>query len=62
MAKGGNLFSIPGTKRIKYLEENVSALNYILTKEELEEIDNIAPKDVAAGTRYTEAGMKIVNV
>ncbi|MEO7988462.1 MAG: aldo/keto reductase [Chryseolinea sp.] len=62
IVQGDNLFPIPGTKRFKYLEENIGALNLILTKEELKEIDTIAPKNVAAGTRYTEAGMKIVNV
>ena len=60
--QGDNLFPIPGTKRMKYLEENVGALNFTLTKEDFKEIDMIAPKDVAAGTRYTEVGMKIVNV
>lgn len=62
IAQGDNLFSIPGTKHIKYLEENIGALSVTFTKEEMIEIDTIAPKDVAAGTRYTEAGMKIVNV
>ncbi len=62
VAQGDNLFPIPGTKRMEYLEENVAALNFTLTKEELKEIDKLLPKDVAAGTRYTEAGMKIVNV
>lgn len=61
IAQGNFIFPIPGTKRIKYLEENVGALNVDFTKEELREIDAIAPKDVAAGTRYAEGGMKIVN-
>ena len=62
IAQGKHLFPIPGTKRIKYLEENIGALSVTFTKEEMIEIDTIAPKDVAAGARYTEAGMKIVNV
>jgi aryl-alcohol dehydrogenase-like predicted oxidoreductase len=61
IAQGDFIFPIPGTKRIKYLEENVGALNVTFTKEELKEIDAIAPKNVAAGTRYAEGGMKIVN-
>jgi aryl-alcohol dehydrogenase-like predicted oxidoreductase len=61
IAQGDFIFPIPGTKRIKYLEENVGALNVNFTKEELKEIDAIAPKNVAAGTRYAEGGMKIVN-
>jgi aryl-alcohol dehydrogenase-like predicted oxidoreductase len=61
MAQGDFIFPIPGTKRLKYLEENVGAINVTLTEQELEEIDSIAPKDVAAGTRYAEGGMKFVN-
>jgi aryl-alcohol dehydrogenase-like predicted oxidoreductase len=61
IAQGDFIFPIPGTKRIKYLEENVGALNINFTKEELKEIDAIAPKDIAAGTRYAEGGMKTVN-
>jgi aryl-alcohol dehydrogenase-like predicted oxidoreductase len=61
MAQGDFIFPIPGTKRLKYLEENVAARQVTFTKEELNEIDAIAPKDAAAGTRYSEGGMKIVN-
>jgi aryl-alcohol dehydrogenase-like predicted oxidoreductase len=61
MAQGDHLFPIPGTKRMKYLEENVGALNVTFTKNELEEINQISPKGVATGTRYTEGGMKLVN-
>ena len=61
IAQGDYIFPIPGTKRLTYLEENVGALNVSFTKKELEEIDAIAPKDIAAGTRYSEGGMKIVN-
>ncbi len=61
MAQGSDMFPIPGTKRLKYLEENVGALNVKFTANELKELDQIAPKDVAAGTRYAEAGMKSLN-
>ena len=61
MAQGEHVFPIPGTKRMKYLEENVGALNVKFTKEELAEIDSIAPKGVAAGLRYVEGAMKLVN-
>jgi aryl-alcohol dehydrogenase-like predicted oxidoreductase len=61
MEQGDHIFPIPGTKRIKYLEENVGALNVNFTKEELAEIDSIAPKGAAAGTRYPEASMKVLN-
>ena len=61
MAQGEHIFPIPGTKRIKYLEENAGALSISLSKEELETINRIAPKNSAAGLRYPEQGMKIVN-
>src|SRR5271170_5484956 len=57
LAQGDHIFPIPGTKRIKYLEENIGALNVQLSNEELEEIDNIAPKNIAAGTRYPQQMM-----
>jgi diketogulonate reductase-like aldo/keto reductase len=53
--------AIPGTKRRKYLEENVGATHMRLTREDLAEIDKIAPKGVAAGDRYPEAAMAAVN-
>lgn len=61
MAQGDHIFPIPGTKRMKYLEENAGALKVTFTKNELEEINQISPKGVATGTRYTEGGMKLVN-
>lgn len=61
MAQNDNIFPIPGTKRIKYLEENAGAVNIKLTAEELAEIDSIAPKGVAIGLRYPEAIMGSVN-
>ena len=61
MAQGDNIFPIPGTKRIKYLEENVGALNVMLTEKDLNEINEIAPKNAAAGLRYPEAMMGSVN-
>jgi aryl-alcohol dehydrogenase-like predicted oxidoreductase len=61
MAQGDFIFPIPGTKRIKYLEENVGAANISLTSKELEQIEEIFPKDAAAGSRYSEAGMKSLN-
>jgi len=61
LAQGEDIVPIPGTKRRKYLEENVAALEVKLTPEDLRRIDEIAPKNVAAGTRYPEAGMAAVN-
>jgi aryl-alcohol dehydrogenase-like predicted oxidoreductase len=61
LAQGEDIVPIPGTKHRKYLEENVRALEVELTPADLEELDEIAPKGVAAGARYHEAGMKTVN-
>jgi aryl-alcohol dehydrogenase-like predicted oxidoreductase len=61
LAQGDFVFPIPGTKKIKYLEENAGSLNVQLTIDELEEIDTIAPKNVAAGMRYPENFMSSVN-
>ena len=61
LAQGQDIVPIPGTKRRKYLEENVAALDVEITAADLRRIDEIAPKGVAAGTRYPEAGMAAVN-
>ena len=61
LAQGEDIVPIPGTKRRKYLEENVGALEVQLTAEDLRRIDEIAPKGIAAGDRYPEAAMKAVN-
>ena len=59
--QGDDVVPIPGTKRVKYLEENVAAIEVTLSDAELRRIDAIAPKGIAAGTRYPEAGMATVN-
>ncbi len=61
LAQGEDIVPIPGTKRRKYLEENVVALEVKLTPEDLRRINEIAPKGAAAGTRYPETGMAAVN-
>jgi aryl-alcohol dehydrogenase-like predicted oxidoreductase len=61
LAQGQDVVPIPGTKRVKYLEENVGALDVQLTPEDLRRIAEIAPQGVAAGTRYPEGGMATVN-
>jgi aryl-alcohol dehydrogenase-like predicted oxidoreductase len=52
---------IPGTKRRKYLEENVGALRVQLTAADLARIDEIVPPGAAAGPRYPEQMMRFVN-
>jgi len=61
LAQGPDVVPIPGTKRRKYLQENVGALDVDLTSEDLERIDEVAPKDAFAGSRYPEAMMKLLN-
>jgi aryl-alcohol dehydrogenase-like predicted oxidoreductase len=61
MAQGDFIFPIPGTKRIKYLEENAGAINIHFTKEELIQIDAFFPKDAAVGLRYPEQMMASIN-
>ncbi|SHJ00150.1 Predicted oxidoreductase [Aureimonas altamirensis DSM 21988] len=62
LAQGEDIVPIPGTRRIPYLEENIGAESIVLTREEVEEIDDIFPADAAAGARYADAGMKTVNL
>jgi aryl-alcohol dehydrogenase-like predicted oxidoreductase len=52
--QGEDIVPIPGTKRRKYLEENVAALGITLTDEELKRIDEAAPKGAASGERYSD--------
>jgi len=60
LAQGDDVVPIPGTKRRSYLEENLAALDVVLTPEDLARIDAAAPKGAAAGLRYPEAMMKSV--
>jgi aryl-alcohol dehydrogenase-like predicted oxidoreductase len=61
LAQGQDIVPIPGTKRVKYLEQNAAATEIILSQEELAAIEDVFPKDAAAGLRYTEEMMKTVN-
>jgi aryl-alcohol dehydrogenase-like predicted oxidoreductase len=61
LAQGGGIVPIPGTKRRKYLEENVAALDVRLTREDLKRIDEVAPKGAAAGARYPQAMMGLLS-
>ena len=61
LAQDKNIVPIPGTKRRKYLEENVSAIGVKLSEDDLRRIDEIFPTGAAAGLRYPEHMMSIVN-
>lgn len=59
--QGDDIIPIPGTKRIKYLEENIAAINIELSSSDLETIDFILKKYPNTGERYNEGSMKLVN-
>jgi aryl-alcohol dehydrogenase-like predicted oxidoreductase len=61
LARGKDIVPIPGTKRRKYLEENVAGLNVRLTADDLRRIDEVFPAGAAAGLRYPEQVMALVN-
>jgi len=61
LAQGEDIVPIPGTKRRKYLEDNVGALNVQLTPEDLRRLEEVFPHGAAAGLRYPENMMKVVN-
>jgi aryl-alcohol dehydrogenase-like predicted oxidoreductase len=54
LAQGEDIVPIPGTKHVKFLEENVRAVEIRLTREELRRIDEVAPIGAAVGDRYAD--------
>ena len=61
LAQGEHTVPIPGTKRVKYLEENVAALDVRLTPEELKRIGAALPRGVAQGNRQPPGAMELLN-
>jgi aryl-alcohol dehydrogenase-like predicted oxidoreductase len=61
LARGEDVVPIPGTKRVKYLDENLGALSVRLTGEDLARIDAVLPAGAAAGERYQPQAMQAVN-
>lgn len=61
LSRGNDIVPIPGTKRRKYLAENIGALALTLTAEDLRRIDEVFPLGVAAGDRYPPAALTAVN-
>jgi len=61
LARGRDIFPIPGTKRVHRLEENVGALEVSLAPEEISRLDAAFPVGAAAGNRYPEPAMKAVH-
>jgi aryl-alcohol dehydrogenase-like predicted oxidoreductase len=62
LAQGDDVVPIPGTKQIRYLEENIAALDFELTAEDLAKLDEAFPPGVATGDRYPEKGMASLDV
>jgi len=61
ISRGEDVVPIPGTKRRKYLESNVAAVDVVLPPDALAELDAAFPPGAASGTRYPEAMMGSVN-
>ncbi len=62
LAQGEDIVPIPGTTRRAHLEENIVALELKLSPDDLARINEVAPKGITAGERYSEAAMKVVNL
>ena len=61
LAQGDDIVPIPGTRHPERLEENVAALDVVLSENDLRRIDAAAPKGATAGDRYPEGGMRTIN-
>ena len=61
LAQGEDMAPIPGTTKIKHLEENAAAADIVLTEEELSELCDLFPPGAAAGDRYFEGGMQMID-
>jgi len=62
LAQGDDIVPIPGTKQVRYLDQNIGALEVNITDEDLRRLDEILPPGAAAGQRYHERGMATVNL
>jgi aryl-alcohol dehydrogenase-like predicted oxidoreductase len=61
LAQGQHLVPIPGTRRIRTLEDNVAAADIVLSADDLARIDAVFPKGAASGHRYAEAARAALN-
>ena len=62
LAQGRDIVPIPGTKRLKYLEENAAATAMKLSSDEVRQLNESIPPGITAGARYTEEAMKRVHL
>jgi aryl-alcohol dehydrogenase-like predicted oxidoreductase len=61
LAQGEDIVPIPGTKHVRYLEEDIAALDVTLTPEDLRRLEEVFPQGAAAGTRYPEHVMAMLD-
>lgn len=61
LARGEDVVPIPGTKRRKWLRENVAASAIILSEDDLADLERAVPREAVAGDRYHAAGMQTIN-
>jgi aryl-alcohol dehydrogenase-like predicted oxidoreductase len=59
--QGEDIIPIPGTKRIKYLEENAGSVDIDISKNDLDNIESLLAKYPNVGQRYSDGAMKLVN-
>jgi aryl-alcohol dehydrogenase-like predicted oxidoreductase len=62
LAQGEDIVPIPGTKRTERIDENIAALDVVLSADEIARLSSALPPGAAAGTRYPEGGMKAVHI
>jgi len=62
LAQGDDVIPIPGTKKVRYLEENVAAVDIDLSADDLAGIDRALPAGAALGERYVPEGMRALNL
>ena len=61
LAQGSDIVPIPGSRQRDRVEENAGAAEITLTRADLDALNAIAPRGVAAGSRYPEAAMRLLN-
>jgi aryl-alcohol dehydrogenase-like predicted oxidoreductase len=61
LARDEHIIPIPGTKRVRYLEENAAAVDVALTQAQLARIEAAAPADAVAGLRYPDRAMELLD-
>jgi aryl-alcohol dehydrogenase-like predicted oxidoreductase len=61
LAQGDDIVPIPGTKQTRYLDENIGALDVVLTASDLAALDQAFAPGAVVGTRYPESGMRVLN-